>query len=109
MHTKSRLVGCGDGLRAHREDASGAIAVQIVWSTRRGSRQIEHLASARDHAELEALKQPAETNRITLNVKADEHSIPISQIQYYFSTATNKTFVVSCKAVTSISLWRRIE
>jgi hypothetical protein len=24
---------------------SGAIAVQIVWSTRRGSRQIEHLAS----------------------------------------------------------------
>jgi hypothetical protein len=36
--------------------ASGAIAVQIVWSTRRGSRQIEHLGSAHDEAELEALK-----------------------------------------------------
>jgi hypothetical protein len=36
--------------------ASGAIAVQIVWSTRRGSRQIEHLGSAHDDAEVEALK-----------------------------------------------------
>jgi hypothetical protein len=36
--------------------ASGAIAVQIVWSTRRGSRRIEHLGSAHDDAELEALK-----------------------------------------------------
>ena len=39
--------------------ASGAIAVQIVWSTRRGSRQIEHLGSAHDDAELEALKAAA--------------------------------------------------
>jgi hypothetical protein len=39
--------------------ASGAIAVQIVWSTRRGSRQIEHLGSARDDAEVEALKAAA--------------------------------------------------
>jgi hypothetical protein len=36
--------------------ASGAIAVQIVWSTRRGSRRIEHLGSAHDDGELEALK-----------------------------------------------------
>jgi hypothetical protein len=36
--------------------ASGAIAVQIVWSTRGGSRRIEHLGSAHDDAELEALK-----------------------------------------------------
>ena len=39
--------------------ASGAIAVQIVWSMRRGSRQIEHLGSAHDDAEVEALKAAA--------------------------------------------------
>jgi hypothetical protein len=39
--------------------ASGAIAVQIVWSTRRGSRQIEHLGSAHDGGEVEALKAAA--------------------------------------------------
>ena len=39
--------------------ASDAIAVQIVWSTRRGSRQIEHLGSAHDDAEVEALKAAA--------------------------------------------------
>jgi hypothetical protein len=36
--------------------ASGATAVQIVWSSPRGSRQIEHLGSARDADELAALK-----------------------------------------------------
>jgi hypothetical protein len=35
---------------------SGATAVQVVWSSRRGARQIEHLGSAHDEAELEALK-----------------------------------------------------
>lgn len=39
--------------------ASGAVAVQIVWSTRRGSRQIEHLGSAHDAGEVEALKAAA--------------------------------------------------
>jgi len=39
--------------------ASGATAVQIVWSTRRGSRQIEHLGSAHDDAQVEALKAAA--------------------------------------------------
>lgn len=39
--------------------ASGALAVQIVWSARRGSRQIEHLGSAHDDAELEALNAAA--------------------------------------------------
>ncbi len=39
--------------------ASRATAVQIVWSTRRGSRQIEHLGSAHDDAEVEALKAAA--------------------------------------------------
>src|SRR5436305_5789617 len=39
--------------------SSGAIAVQVVWSSRRGSRQIEHLGSAHDEVELEALKAAA--------------------------------------------------
>jgi len=39
--------------------ASGATAVQIVWSSRRGSRDIEHLGSAHDDAELELLKEAA--------------------------------------------------
>jgi hypothetical protein len=39
---------------------SGAIAVQVVWSSRRGARQIEHLGSAHDEAELAALKAAAQ-------------------------------------------------
>ena len=39
--------------------ASGAIAVQIVYSSRRGSRSIEHVGSAHDEAELEALRAAA--------------------------------------------------
>jgi hypothetical protein len=39
--------------------ASGATAVQVVWSSRRGSRNIEHIGSAHDEAELEALKASA--------------------------------------------------
>jgi hypothetical protein len=39
--------------------ASGATAVQIVYSSRRGSRDIEHIGSAHDDAELELLKVAA--------------------------------------------------
>jgi hypothetical protein len=39
--------------------SSGATAVQIVWSSRRGSRSIEHLGSAHDESQLEALKAAA--------------------------------------------------
>jgi hypothetical protein len=39
--------------------SSGATAVQIVWSFRRGSRKIEHIGSAHDDAEIEALKAAA--------------------------------------------------
>jgi len=39
---------------------SGATAVQVVWSSRRGSRKIEHLGSAHDEAALEALKAAAQ-------------------------------------------------
>jgi hypothetical protein len=38
--------------------ASGATAVQIVWSTRCGSRQIEHLGSAHHDAEVEHSRLP---------------------------------------------------
>ena len=37
----------------------GTTAVQVVWSSRRGSRKIEHIGSAHDEAELEALKAAA--------------------------------------------------
>lgn len=37
----------------------GATAVQIVHSSRRGARDIEHIGSARDEAELEILKAAA--------------------------------------------------
>ena len=39
--------------------ASGATAVQIVHSSRRGSRDIQHIGSAHDEAEVEALKAAA--------------------------------------------------
>jgi len=39
--------------------ASGATAVQIVWSSRRGARDIEHLGSAHDDAEVETLRAAA--------------------------------------------------
>ena len=39
--------------------ASGATAVQVVWSSRRGLREIEHVGSAHDEAELEALRAAA--------------------------------------------------
>ena len=39
--------------------ASGATAVQIVHSSRRGSRDIEHIGSAHDDAELELLEAVA--------------------------------------------------
>ena len=39
---------------------SGATAVQVVWSSRRGSREIEHLGSVPDEGKLEALKAVAQ-------------------------------------------------
>jgi hypothetical protein len=41
------------------QTASGATAVQIVYSSRRGSRDIEHIGSAHDEDELAALKSVA--------------------------------------------------
>jgi hypothetical protein len=44
------------------KSTSGATVVQIVHSSRRGSREIEHIGSAHDEVELEALgmsRQPS--------------------------------------------------
>jgi hypothetical protein len=40
--------------------SSGATAVQIVYSSHRGSREIEHLGSAHSGAEVELLKAAAQ-------------------------------------------------
>ena len=57
--------------------ASGATAVQIVYSSRRGSREIEHIGSAHDEAELAALKAAAAqrtTRRYrTVQIRAGQH------------------------------------
>ena len=39
--------------------SSGAVAVQVVWKSRRGSRDIEHFGSAHTNAEVEVLKAVA--------------------------------------------------
>jgi len=63
--------------------SSGAIAVQIVWSSRRGSRSIEHLGSARDEDELAALKAAAAERlgagqaELDLGIAAQPGSVPL--------------------------------
>jgi hypothetical protein len=66
--------------------SSGATAVQIVWSTRRGSRKIEHLGSAHDEAGMAALKAAA-TQRLAadqaqldlgLAVRSESEPLPIT-------------------------------
>lgn len=49
----------GRGVRAYREDGLGARAVQIVHSSHRSSRDIEHIGSADDGAQPAALKSVA--------------------------------------------------
>ncbi len=49
--------------------SSGAVAVQVVWKSRHGSRDIEHLGSAHTDAEVEVLKAVA-AQRIADDVKA---------------------------------------
>ena len=44
---------------------SGATAVQIVWSSQRGSRETEHQGSAHDDAGLETLKAAARQRRLS--------------------------------------------
>ena len=39
--------------------SSGAVAVQVVWKSRRGSRDIEHLGSAHTDAEVQVFKAVA--------------------------------------------------
>ena len=47
-------------VHAENQDPAVAIAVQVVWSSRRGSRQIKPLGSAHDTAERETLEAAAQ-------------------------------------------------
>jgi hypothetical protein len=60
MCALAALVGCSAVAYVRTvKTSSGATAVQIVHSSRRGARDIEHLGSAHDEAELDALKAVA--------------------------------------------------
>jgi hypothetical protein len=48
---------------------SGATAVQVVWSSRRGSRETGHIGSAHDEGELEALRAAA--GQLELDLRLD--------------------------------------
>jgi hypothetical protein len=52
--------------------SSGAVAVQVVWKYRRGSRDIEHLGSAHTDAEIEVLKAVA-----AQRIAAGQDELPI--------------------------------
>jgi hypothetical protein len=77
--------------------ASGAIAVQIVHSNRRGSREIEHIGSAHTSGEVEVLKtvarQRLHANQDTLDfddgqLGDDEAPIVASQAKHLWETLT---------------------
>ena len=55
---RTNVGGMSPYIRAVRT-ASGARAVQIVYSSRKGARSIEHIGSAHDDAELAALNEVA--------------------------------------------------
>ena len=55
--------------------SSGATAVQIVWSSRRGSRSIEHLGPARGEAELAALKAAAAERLVAGQAELDNGAL----------------------------------
>jgi hypothetical protein len=71
---------------------SGATAVQVVWSSRRGSRQIEHFGSAHDGRELEVLKAAAQqriaAGQLELGLGLEPHARlgPASLVLYDVST-----------------------
>ena len=59
MYLRTNRVLVPSGVCPDGEDGLRAIAVQIVYSSRRDSRTIEHFGSAHDDGELEALKAAA--------------------------------------------------
>src|SRR4051812_7630579 len=77
--------------------SSGAVAVQIVHANRRGSREIEHIGSARTPAEVEVLKtvarQRLHANQNTLDLEdgqpaEDEAAIVSSQARHLWEMLT---------------------
>jgi hypothetical protein len=81
--------------------ASEAIAMQIVWSTRRGSRQIEHLGSAHDDAGVEARKaaarQPLAEGQGTLEVGLDTTGVDGEPLEIVASNASHLSAAL-CRA-----------
>jgi hypothetical protein len=72
--------------------ASGATAVQIVWSSRRGSRQIEHLGSAHSADELAALKVVAEQRIVAGQQQLDlglDAGVAVGPLEVVGSTAAH--------------------
>jgi hypothetical protein len=71
--------------------ASGAVAVQIVWSSRRGSRNIEHVGSAHDEAEVQVLKAAAQQRIVEgqgeLDLGLDPAEIPSGPLEITGSRA----------------------
>jgi len=60
VHQSGPVEWAGVHVRADGGTASGAAAVQIVLSCHLGSRDIEHIGSAQDDADLEILKASAQ-------------------------------------------------
>lgn len=52
--TNDGPVGLPGAVYQDGEDQSGATAVQVVWSSRQRSPEIEHIGSAQDERELKA-------------------------------------------------------
>jgi len=64
-------VGCGVACVRTVKTASGAAAVHIVWSSRGGSRNIDHVGSAYDGQELPALKAAASERLVAGQAELD--------------------------------------
>jgi hypothetical protein len=87
--------------------SSGATTVQIVWSSRRGSRSIGHLGSAHDEAALAALKAAAVQRlaagqaELDLGVAARSGSepLPITSSRAALWEALCRAYEVFCQLV----------
>jgi Transposase DDE domain len=77
--------------RGRSQYSSGAVAVQIVWSSRRGSRNIEHVGSTHDEAEVQLLKAAAQQRIVEgqgeLDLGLDPAEIPSGPLEITGSRA----------------------
>jgi hypothetical protein len=88
--------------------ASGATAVQIVWSSRRGARQIEHLGSAHGADELAALKVVAEQRIVAGQQQLDlglDTGVAVGRLEVVGSKAAH-LWDALCRAYDSLGFER---